>query len=257
MAILNERIGDRRIAKKLILFSNNNEALAVFSRADTKAEEIVAVLDIPPPKALILIAGGADTLDEKHKLPLVRLFGGIARAAANLDAVIIDGGTQSGVMELMGQGIADCGYQSPLIGVAPIGKVKYPGSIGEGDTDLDPNHSYFVLVEGGDWGSELDTINKLVQVFTKESAGVVILAGGGPNSINEALCAVRYNLPLIVLEGTGGMADEIAVAWRSMRRPPQDPGIAAIVASEYTEIHPAANSTEGLEILITRKLTGA
>ena len=49
----------------------------------------------------------------------------------------------------------------------------------------------------------------------KAAKGVMILVNGGPISKNEVLYAVRQNLSLIVVEGSGGLADEIATAWKA------------------------------------------
>ena len=77
---------------------------------------------------------------------------GIARAAKNSNALIIDGGTRAGVMELIGLGVADQGHETELIGVAPSGKVTFPGASEaenlQNRATLDPNHSHFVLVTG-------------------------------------------------------------------------------------------------------------
>src|SRR6185369_3002332 len=144
---------------KKIVFENNREAIAVLPSASSSAEEIAAALAIGAPKTLVLIIGGADDLDEKVRDRLIQLFGrGIARAALETNALIIDGGTESGVMKMMGQGVADRGFKSTLLGVAPIGQVKYPGSEGGGTISLDPNHSHFVLAEGKDFGDETGMI---------------------------------------------------------------------------------------------------
>ena len=93
------------IKKQSILFPNGNEAVAVFPSAINKAEDIVAALDIKPYKAMMLVLGGAASIDEKLIPRLAQLFGrGIARAAAEANAIIIDGGTQAGVIAMMGEG---------------------------------------------------------------------------------------------------------------------------------------------------------
>ena len=57
---------------------------------------------------MILLFGGAAGLDDSRKAHLKTLFAeGVAPVAAELGALIIDGGTQSGVMAMMGQAIAD------------------------------------------------------------------------------------------------------------------------------------------------------
>ena len=88
---------------------------------------LIDALGISSPKNLILLIGGADKLDENPRFRLTQLFSrGIARAAADAEALIIDGGTQAGVMQIMGQGIADRGRRSSLLGVAP-GESGLPG----------------------------------------------------------------------------------------------------------------------------------
>lgn len=255
------------IPSKQIVFDNNREAKAVFPPAGATAAEIIHALGITPPgaepgkaktpKPVILIIGGADDLDEKVKSRLLQLSGrGIARAAADMNAVIVDGGTESGVMKMMGQGVADRGFKSTLIGVAPLGLVSYPGSEGGGNTPLDPNHSHFVLIDGKDWGDETSMIFKLMDWFKSEAHAVAVLAGGGEVTRHEVLQAVRQTLPLIVVEGSGGVADEIATAWKARPALPDDPTMAEIIADGRIELHPLSAAVGGAERLILRKLGG-
>ena len=240
-----------------IAFENNRAATAVFPLPSAKAEDIIGALDIKSQKAVLLIIGGADNISDELKPRLTQLFGrGVARAAANVNAAIFDGGTKAGVMEMMGQGVADRGFKSPLIGVAPLGLVTYPGSTSSGETALDPNHSNFVLVQGDAWGSETSTIYQLVSDLRNKLPAVALLAGGGETTRSEALQAVRQNLPLIVIEGSGGLADEIAAAWKARLTLPDDPVMAEIVADGRIELHLLANSVEGAERLIVRELGG-
>lgn len=277
------------IKKETIRFPNNNDALAVLPAATDKAEDIVTALEVKPYKAVILILGGADTLDGSLIPKLTQLFGrGIARAALEADAIILDGGTQSGVMTLMGAGVADRGSKTTLLGVAPTGKVTYPGSTATTGVQLEPNHSHFVLVEGSDWGSETATLFKLAGALisnradaaptsarkpdrqtagkqpgrqeAEKSAGKVpalaVVAGGGTSTKNEVLRAVRQNLPLIVVEGSGGFADEIVAARKERDNPAgiSDPVMAEIVADGEIHFHLLSNPVNGMERLIIREL---
>lgn len=247
----------QEIRKEAILFPNNQRATAIFPAADASPTDILAALDLKPHKTLILIIGGAEGVDEKLKPRLIQLFGrGIARAAANANAVIIDGGTQSGVMAMMGQGVADRGSKCSLIGVAPKALIAYPGSPSPSSVNLDPNHSHFVLVEGGEWGSGLATIFNLAGALTRDAPGVAILASGGANARDEVVQVVRQNLPLIVIEGSGGLADEIVAAWKARPASPDDPAMAEIIADGRIEFHLLNNSVEGAERLILRELRG-
>src|SRR5438552_965891 len=91
-------------AAREIVFPNGNRALAVNAGADAKADEILQALGIKQPRAVLLIFGGADELDDSVKKQLTQLFReAIAPAAHEAGALIIDGGTESGVMTMIGQ----------------------------------------------------------------------------------------------------------------------------------------------------------
>lgn len=263
------------IERKSIPLRSDHPAVAVFPSADSQAEEVVKALGIEETyKAVVLVLGGAADLDEALIPRLTQLFGrGIARAAAETKAVILDGGTRAGVMALMGKGVAGRGYQNALVGVAPASKVSYPGGPepASGLVPLEPNHTHFVLAEGADWGSETATLFSLVDALmvktvvtrrgprkpkttSEKVPGLAILAGGGTVSREEALRAVRLQLPLIVVHGSGGLADEIAAAWKQKATLPDDPVMAEILADGEIHLHPLSNSVQGIERLIIREL---
>ena len=241
-----------------ITFENNRTAKAVFPSAGDKPGNIVDALNLADHKAVLLVIGGADNIADSLKPRLTQLFGrGIARAAISVNAVIIDGGTKAGVMEMMGQGVADRGFNSQLIGVAPLGKVNYPGSKGSGETPLDPNHSHFVLVDGDTWGSETGRLFDLARALASKTRPMIaLLTAGGETTKKEALLATRQNIPLIVVEGSGGLADEIATAWKARPSLPDDPIMAEIIADGRIEVFPLSSSVKSAERLILRELGG-
>ena len=86
---------------KAILFPNGNRAKLLAPPGGTTAADILQALDIGEPRALMLVVGGAVDLDAAVQARLVQLCSrGIARAAADIDALILDGGTHAGVMAL-------------------------------------------------------------------------------------------------------------------------------------------------------------
>jgi len=245
------------ITTQRITFENGRAATAVLPAANAGAADIIQALNLKDPKAVLLLIGGADSVADNLKPKLTQLFGrGIARAVMNVNAVTVDGGTRAGVMEMMGQGVADRGFKTPLVGVAPLGLVKYPGSTGAGDTPLDPNHSHFVLVDGDRWGSETSTMQLLVVELKDKMPAVALVAGGGEVTRSEVLQAVRQNLFLIVVEGSGGLADEIAVAWRAKPALPDDPVMAEIIADGRIELYQVGGEVKAAEKLIVRQLGG-
>ncbi len=236
--------------------------------AETDADQILQALNIQRPKALIMISGGAAKirLNKQGQARLSNLFSlGIARAAAALGAAIIDGGTAVGVMKMMGQGVADRGHTTVLVGVVPAGKVTYPGGPAEGSIEdgaaLDSNHSHFVLVKGGTWGDETEIMYGLAKALSEGIPVVTILADGGFNCRREALKAVRYGWPIILIEGSGGEADRLARTWRRkasflskwLGSFIADPVEADIIANGKIRLFPIMGSSAALEKLILRQ----
>jgi hypothetical protein len=226
------------ITTQSIVFENNRTATAVFPTAAATASEIAAALNLPVYSSVLFLIGGADSFDEKLRPRVSQLLGrGIARAAIIVNALIIDGGTQAGVMEMMGEGVAARGYKSSLLGVAPGNLVQFSGSTGADGVALDPNHSHFVLVPGDTWGSETSTIFKLIAELSSNKQPVVaLIVGGGTVSKSEVLQAVRQNIPLIVVAGSGGIADQIAKASKSKQDLQHDPIMAEIIADGGIEL---------------------
>ena len=291
------------LTQKTIAFDNGQKALYVAPPPGTPATDILCALGIKQPQALILITGGAGRLDEAMKADevfksrLTQLFSrGIARAASETGALIIDGGTKSGGMQLMGQGVVDREHKSILLGVAPARKVTYPtgpaeGSIPDG-APLDPNHLHFVLVDTEPWGGETDTMFELAkalqepfppkpveperttwQRFTdwlKEKLGrlpaeatkpkanvpiVMALVNGGPIAKDEVLRAVRCGWPVVVIEGSGELADEIASYLKQKPAFILDPVLAEIIADGNLHLLGKDEPVEAVAQLLTRQLS--
>jgi hypothetical protein len=243
---------DEKTQPQEIVFPNNNSAKLVSVSRGTPMARLIEPLGIsPPPKNLILLIGGADKLDERLTSRLTQLFSrGIARAAADAEALIIDGGTQAGVMQIMGQSILDRGRKSSLLGVAPAGKVTYPGGpavSGNDSAPLDPNHSHFVLVDGNEWGSETETLFELAAAFNKPL--LAILVNGGAIAKDELLQSVRRSWPVIVIEGSGRLADEVA-ALKETPSQIEDPVLAEIVEEGDLRIFPMTGTLEDFERML-------
>src|SRR5262249_57559801 len=95
--------------------------------------------------------------------------GGSGGGGAESGALIMDGGTQSGVMAMMGEAFARDGRRSQLLGIAPEGKIAHleisgASAVSDG-TSLEPNHSHFVLVESNEWGGETAKRLELAPAF--------------------------------------------------------------------------------------------
>src|SRR5262249_17490192 len=113
--------------KNTITFENGNRAAVMTAPRDASAKAILDALEIASPRAVILLFGGAAGLDKSCKAQLATLFAdGIALVAAELGALVIDGGTQSGIMAIMGEAVAQSHAKVELLGIAPKGKITNP-----------------------------------------------------------------------------------------------------------------------------------
>ncbi len=237
-------------------FPNGNTAWIVRAPQDAGYAALLQALSLPPPQALLLLIGGAGNMSkplQEALFPLLR--DGIALAAAQVEALIIDGGTQAGVMEMIGRGNAHQQPRSQLLGIVPEGRVMYPAadiSRASGDKAfLDPNHSHFVLVKGSRWGDEITMMYGLAKELAQYIPVVSVLINGGNLAKQEVLQSVRLGWPLVVITGSGRLADEIAACWREQRRGSSSPQRA--VHSTATPYPPVADP-DLTEIITMREI---
>jgi SLOG in TRPM, prokaryote/SMODS and SLOG-associating 2TM effector domain 1/Protein of unknown function (DUF4231) len=202
-----------------VAFENGRRAKLVAATADPNPDELLSRLSLDRGRPVIVVIGGADTLaGEAYDLSARVVGPGVARAAAATRAVVVDGGTAAGIMEIVGDAVRQQQVDgTAVVGVAPSGCVTYPGAAGTngGRSQRDPNHSHFVLAASSEWGGET---RLLVDLSTAVAAGkpiVMVVAGGGGVTLLEVLEASRRGWPIVVATGTGGTADDVAGAWRA------------------------------------------
>lgn len=190
-------------------------------------EEIPAQLKrsgVPTGRPVIVLFGGAAGIDDdygKRLYPVVR--DGVVATADELGAVIVDGGTDSGVMALAGRARSELALQIPLVGVAPAAKVAAEGvSAATGRTPVDRHHSHHFLVPGTEWGDESPTLFAIARVIADGKPVVVVLIDGGPVALAESLEAVREGWSLVAVDASGRMADLIAAYKRGWTAPGMD-----------------------------------
>ncbi|MEM6281283.1 MAG: hypothetical protein AAF787_03745 [Chloroflexota bacterium] len=202
---------------------------AVYVGARTHPRDVLNYFQFPTrPQAAIFITGGASRMSEEDKRLTRELFEqAIAPFAQSHNITVIDGATKSGVIEMMATARQKGGYTFPLVGIAPHTRIQYPGKHGKmTDThDLCPGHSHFVFVTGDDYGAESEMIVNMAHVLAggerdqsgRELAAIGIVVNGGSITRQEAFMATsKYiDIPLIVMEGSGRFADELASAVRT------------------------------------------
>eukprot|EP01137_Pigoraptor_chileana_P006160 Opistho-2@50192 len=284
----------------LTLVGSASPAWAVSVPPNVEAADAISALGFPRPRALLLSIGGAGNLSQEKRALLEHLyFTDIAEFVIECGASVITGGTKSGVMEMMGEGVSKVQPRPPsaslgsasrinsgassasaangttaranrsvLLGILPKSKVSYDGQDHPPSADavaLEPNHTHFVLVDVDEWGGETGTLFRIANALAVQtvadnnsSAGgsqsslngiprtttttaatcdddadegddgdgkdnnhvakkrklrgprvVTLLSNGGLVSKAEAHAAVSSGWPLVVIRGSGRLADDI------------------------------------------------
>lgn len=182
-------------------------------------QEALTGLAIPHPKTVIVLVGGAGGIKWLEKFPMRKAVGIVARLAEETQSVVIDGGTQAGIMTEIGKQRKRNKFTFPLIGVVfdSLLMQEEPASI------LDANHTHFFLIPGDDWGDESGWISKIATAIASDTKAplangvanlqksITILINGGNISRTDVEYSLLENRPTFVMRGTGRMADEITL----------------------------------------------
>lgn len=168
-------------------------------------QKALVQLDIPHPKPVIVLVGGAGGIGWWDKFPMRQAIRIIGRLAEETDAVVVDGGTQAGIMLEIGRLRRRNKFSFPVIGVVFDSLLLRE----EPQTILDPNHTHFFLIPGEDWGDESAWIAKIASKIAQNEKSITILVNGGSISRTDVEYSLLENRPTFVLRGTGRLADEI------------------------------------------------
>ena len=198
-------------------FECGRTAIAV--RVDRPSDMPIALtaLGLHGPRPVVVLVGGAGGLDAGDRDKLRPLFEqALVPVAEGFGAFVVDGGTDAGVMHLIGRARSDAGATFSLVGVAAAGTVSFPGVRPEraDAAPLDAHHTHFVLVPGAEWGAESPWI---AQVGTELAGGLpsaTVLVNGGEIAYADADCSLSVGRPVLTVVGSGRTAEELASAVR-------------------------------------------
>ncbi len=231
-----------------VRFENGNDALLATESSGADLGKLLGGLGLTVENGVpvIVVCGGANDLTGEALARAERVLGpAVAMAASVTGAAVVDGGTAAGVMAVMGNARAERGNDpSPLVGVAPAGKVTYPGATdgANGDrTPLEAHHTHFVLADSYEWGGETDLLADVAQGIAGGSPIVMVVAGGGVVAQAEVREAVRRGWPAFILDGTGGTSDRVAALWRRHREP-RGSGAARLLPKRLRQRSPQLSS---------------
>lgn len=209
-------------------------------------------------RPVLVVIGGASLLNEEDFARLQQLFVEVlAPIAQDLGCYAIDGGTDAGVMRLMGHAREKTGFDFPLIGVSPMGLVKLP-NVPNSESEaafLEPHHTHFILVSGNQWGNESPWLAKIAKQLAGSKPSVTILINGGAIALVDAQENFKVGRPIVAIAGSGRLADEIATA---IRHPEQEKReqISLLLQEGELMVFDMSEPLSQLENVLRQKLSG-
>ncbi len=225
-----------------ITFEGGATAPAVRVARGADLSELRDALALPPSKGTVAVVGGAQGLGAPEyaggRRALRGMLSELAELAIASRLTLVDGGTASGIMQLLGEARASQSDDFPLVGVAPLGRATWadrPPSDG-GEALLDANHCAFVLVESDEWGGESETLADVAHTLAEGQPTLEILINGGEIAQHDAAAYLRRGGQLVVVEGSGRFADELAGAMKGS--PSDNPIIQEILATGRVHVLP-------------------
>jgi hypothetical protein len=214
---------------------------------DAELRAAVAALGVPSPRPVLVCVGGADGMADDDAARVADL---VARRVVPVlvrhHAVVVDGGTDAGVMRVLGRVRHERGQPFALLGVAARGTVT-------GATRLEPHHTGVLLVPGDAWGDETPWLSRAAAVVAAGSPSVTLLLNGGDVALGDVEQSVADGRPVLVVAGTGRTADAIAVVGTGDDASPGR--IAAVAASGLVTVVPS-DDPDGLTRALDDALSG-
>lgn len=188
----------------------------IFPVARLQLSEALTELNLESGFPVIVLIGGA--IEDQETVITDSAIHTIAKLAQEMKALVVCGGTDMGVMAVIGQVRSQHGYTFPLVGITLEDLVAWPGGPqntkflwwGKERWQLEPHYPYFILVPGSQFGDESAWIDDAAAVFSKGFRSVTILINGGEISRKDIQLSLERGRPVIALSRTGRLADEIS-----------------------------------------------
>jgi TRPM family ion channel len=165
-------------------------------------------------RPVLVLIGGAGRMSDDHLSRTADVVGRqVVPVVHRVGAAVVDGGTDSGVMRMMGQARSATGASFPLVGVAAQGTVSaYPAATRAKAAKIEPCHSHVILVPGDSWGDESPWLASVADVLAGTGPSATLVVNGGEITYRDIARSLERRRPVVVLAGTGRTADSIATA---------------------------------------------
>lgn len=232
-----------------VSFLNGTIAKAVKIESDSNLESVLEKIGLQRSRPVLVVVGGASQLSDQDFERVRSLFTDtLAPLAQRLGAYVVDGGTDAGVMRMMGLARQACAATFPLIGVLPAGVAIFPDQPPPqaNAAPLEPHHTHFVLTPGSAWGDESPCLAEIASLLAGKFPSVSVLINGGEITWVDAAESVGEGRSIVVIAGSGRAADTLAAALNGNATEPRAHALVASGLLQAVDL----NDNEQLENLL-------
>jgi hypothetical protein len=125
-------------------------------------------------------------------------------------------------------------YQVPVVGVVSKATSSWPGDERPGQMErmpLNPDHTHFVMLPSEDRYSSTNFRMKLAHHYSNNGAlpAISFVVNGCVAAVDGVLATVRMGWPVVIIKGSGGLADRIADGKKSPGKYVTDPMLTEIL----------------------------
>lgn len=199
-----------------ISFPNGHQAQWTSVASLAELDYALTKLGLNLPAPVMVLVGGAAGIEPCHEALIQQTVSLLASLAEERGLIVLDGGTQAGVKAFMGAARTASNYNFPLVGVAVEKLIHWherPASALS--VALEPHHTHFLFVPGQDWGDESSWLSEAASNLSRNLPSLTILINGGEISRQDVQHSLQANRPVIIMQGTGRLADELATTLSS------------------------------------------
>jgi hypothetical protein len=180
---------------------------------EARIDDALRAAGIRSPRPTIVLIGGAGKLSAAAAAriaPFVR--GALVPVVERMGGAVVDGGTDAGIMRLIGRARRAADADFPLVGVVAEGTIGWAAERRSGVARLEPNHSVTFVVPGANWGDESPWLLQVASALAGDRRPVTVVVNGGAITLDEALQSAARGFPVVAVAGSGRTADLLARA---------------------------------------------
>ncbi len=214
----------------------DTSAVAVEVAIGDAVEDVPRALGLATGRPTVALVGGAAGMSDSDMDAARSLLArSLVPVVELLDGIVVDGGTDAGIMRAVGAAREECRASFPLVGVVVRRLLRLDEDASEDAAPPERRHSHFVLVPGSDWGDESAWLAAIAGAVAEDAPSVTVLANGGDIAWQDAEASIAAGRPILALAGTGRTADVLAAAAEGEAR---DRRAAALVATGLVRTAP-------------------